>query len=54
MSIPLPTSTVATIGANVTALIGDFSIVITFIIGMLVAFFVIQFVVDIIRGDKRS
>lgn len=50
MSIPLPTSTVAMIGANVTDLMGSLSGVITFIIGMLVAFFIIQFIIATIRG----
>ena len=49
MSFTLATNTVEVIGENVTDLIGTFSGVITLIIGMLVAFFVIQFVVDIIK-----
>lgn len=54
MSFNLPTTTVEDIGANVTQLIGDFSIVITLILGILIAFFVIEFIIDSIRGVERS
>lgn len=49
MNIPLPTSTVTDIGNNVTDLIGDFSIVVTLIIGILLALFVIEVIIGIIR-----
>lgn len=54
MSFPLATNTVEIIGSNVTQLIADFSIVITLILGMLVAFFIIEFIIASIRGSDRS
>lgn len=52
MSFNLPTTTVEEIGSNVSQLIGDFSIVITLILGILVAFFIIEFIIDTIRGER--
>lgn len=52
MSFPLATNTVEIIGSNVTQLISDFSLVITFILGLLAAFFIIEFIIASIRGDR--
>ena len=54
MEIQLATNTVQIIGENVTDLMGSFSGVITLIIGMLVAFFIIGFIIDTIRGDRSE
>jgi len=40
---------IITISANVTDLIGDFSVIVTLIIGIILALFVLQVIIDIIR-----
>ena len=50
MQITIATNTVQVIGENVTDIIGSLSGVITFIIGIIVAFFVIHFIIDILRN----
>jgi len=52
MDIPLPANTIETISGYVTDIIGDFSVVIVFILGVILAFFVIERIVDILRNDK--
>ena len=54
MSFPLATNTVDIIGSNVSQLISDFAIVITLILGLLVAFFIIEFIIASIKGGDRS
>jgi len=49
MDITLPENTISTISANVTDLIGDFSVIVTLIIGIILALFVLQVIIDIIR-----
>lgn len=53
MNITVPTSTNATIGANVTDIIGSFGGVITLILGIILALFLIEFIVDMVHGKRQ-
>ena len=52
MEIQLPTSTAVDIGAEVTNGLVTYSLIVSLLIGIIIAFFVIEVIIGTLRKDK--